>query len=114
MRLAELEPALAQRFDAEAAGDIHMRLRLTVDGGNDALWLHLDHGRLTFGSASTEPADATFYFDCVETARSLLLDGGSLVDAFMHGRFRADGYIVMAFQLMSLFSGQALPSDISD
>lgn len=114
MTLAELQRELTRRFDPAQATGLDAMIRL--DCGGDSLDLRLEHGRLSFiaaGSTAAAP-DVTFHFADGDTARELLLGSGDGFQAFMDGRFRADGHLMWAFQLMAMFRSQSLPEDPRD
>jgi len=45
---------------------------------------------------------------------SIIRGESDAIDAFMNGRFRADGYLMMAFKLMELFGSRSLPPTPND
>ena len=45
----------------------------------------------------------------MDIAWALLSGQANAFDAFMEGRFRADGYLMWAFTLMAMFGSQSLP-----
>ncbi len=84
-----------------------MTLRLNVADAMHLL-LHVRNGALEITSGDRSP-DVTFYFDSLATAIALIRGDANAIDAFMHERFRADGYLMMAFRLMELFGSRSLP-----
>jgi len=119
MTLGELQRELARRFDASLATGLDATIRL--DCGGETLDLRLEHGRLSFpaddggtDAAAGAAPDVTFHFADGDTAQALLLGDGDGFQAFMDGRFRADGHLMWAFQLMAMFRSSSLPEDPGD
>jgi len=112
MTIHDLARELESRFRPEAAVGVDMVIRLEVSAGehlilrvNDcALDVRRDDG----------PADVTFTFPDLATAKALLRGQANAIEAFMHGRFRSDGYLMMAFRLMELFGSRSLPPTPND
>ena len=99
MAIPSLQAHLQKNFHPSAAGAIDATFRLVIDG--DTLTFEVCHGVLNF--VESEQCDATFYFEDVDTAWALLSGQADAFEAFMHGRFRADGYLMWAFALMAMF-----------
>ena len=112
MNVSELEKELHQRFRPEAATGIDMLLRLDVSERAHLL-LNVRDGVLTIGSDPRAP-DVTFIFENLATATAIIRGEADAIDAFMNGRFRADGYLMMAFKLMELFGSRSLPPTPND
>jgi putative sterol carrier protein len=108
-----LEAELRRRFRPQAAAGMEMRLRLRLPGEPD-LDLDIVDGELTVERGTNRPADVTFYFDDGALAWDLMTGRANAIDAFMHGRFRADGYLMMTFKLMELFDSVSLPPTPDD
>lgn len=105
--IESLGRALTARFRPEQAHGVDMHLKLDV--GLDALYLSIRECRVEIEADSNAPPDVTFLFDDLEIAWRILLGEANAIEAFMHGRFRADGYLMMAFRLMEMFGSASLP-----
>ena len=105
MSLAELENFLIARFDAQMAAGFDGVIRLSVDA--QSLTCTIRDGQLT---CNTEAApDVTFMFSDFDTAMAILSGQTDPIDAFMQGRFKADGYLMWAFAMMAFFRSESLP-----
>jgi putative sterol carrier protein len=107
MTLESLAMELRRRFRPEAATGIDMLLRLNIADATQLLF-RVRNGLLEFTTID-QRHDVTFYFDSLATANALIRGEADAIDAFMHERFRADGYLMMAFRLMELFGSTSLP-----
>jgi putative sterol carrier protein len=108
MSIASLQQHLQQSFQPGAATGIDAVLRLQA--GAEQLTFRVRDGTLDFAVPDTMPADATFMFTDLDTARALLSGRGNAFDAFMAGHFRSDGYLMWAFALMAMFGSASLPA----
>lgn len=107
MALHALRALLQDNFHPPAAIGLDAVFRLGI--GSEALVFRVRDRLLDFDlPPSTEP-DATFLFEDVDTAWSLLSGKADAFEAFMHGRFRSDGYLMWAFALMAMFQSRSLP-----
>jgi putative sterol carrier protein len=112
MTIEQLATELRQRFRPEAASGVDMLLRLDVpDRGH--LLLVVRDGTLTI-SDDLQPPDVTFRFENLATATAIIRGESDAIEAFMNGRFRADGYLMMAFKLMEIFGSRSLPPTPND
>jgi putative sterol carrier protein len=107
MTIEELEAELYRRFRSEAAAGVDMLVRLDVSEG-DHLLLNVRDRALTISRDSGAP-DVTFLFEDLATATALIRGEADAIGAFMNGKFRADGYLMMAFKLMEIFGSRSLP-----
>ncbi len=107
MDLSALQAHLQARFHPQAAAGIDAVFKLAV--GKESLTFLVRHGALSFDLPARSPVDATFRFEDVDTAWALLSGQADAFEAFMQGRFRADGYLMWAFALMAMFHGPGLP-----
>jgi hypothetical protein len=107
MALRSLQALLEKNFHPPAAGEIDAIFRLAV--AEETLTFEVRHGVLDFRESAE--CDATFYFEDVDTAWALLSGQADAFDAFMNGRFRADGYLLWAFALMAMFRSGSLPEN---
>lgn len=108
-----LAEELAKRFRPQAAQGLRMDIRLAI-GGSDDVFLALDDGHLDAGLATISEPDVSFLFSDMDTAWRILSGRENAIDAFMQGRFRADGYLMMAFKLMEIFGSLSLPPTPND
>jgi putative sterol carrier protein len=112
MEIEELAAELYNRFRPEAASGVDMLLRLDVpDSGH--LLLVVRDGTLAITTDVAAP-DVTFRFENLATATAIIRGESDAIEAFMNGRFRADGYLMMAFKLMELFGSRSLPPTPND
>ena len=95
-----LETALRKRFQAKRAAELDIVVRLATPERSLAM-LHIARGELRF-EAPRQPL-ASFFFDSGETALGILAGDADPAQAFMAGRFRADGHLPLAFVLLGLF-----------
>jgi putative sterol carrier protein len=112
MNIEQLAAELYQRFRPDAASGIDMLVRLDVSDRAHLL-LCVRDGVLTI-TKDSRPPDVTFRFDNLATATAIIRGESDAIEAFMHGRFRADGYLMMAFKLMELFGSRSLPPTPND
>jgi putative sterol carrier protein len=112
MNTQDLADELRARFRPEAAVGIDMIVRLDVSD-DEHLLLCVEDGALTVTSGTQTP-DVTFRFADLPTTIALIRGQANAIDAFMHGRFRSDGYLMMAFRLMELFGSRSLPPTPND
>ncbi len=82
----------------------HMDATFALDLGQDRVTFRVRHGKLDFVEGLA--ADATFYFDTPDQALQLLTGDADVFEAFMEGRFRADGYLMWTFALLTMFRGR--------
>lgn len=102
-----LQSHLEKTFFPPASAGMDAVIRLSI--ANEHLQFEISDGTLRFHDADSRAADATFFFEDVDTAWALLSGQASAFDAFMEGRFRADGYLMWAFTLMAMFRSESLP-----
>lgn len=110
--LEALANALKGRFRPDRAHGVDMRLKLDV--GGRCMLVSIRDDCVTIESNAINGADVTFLFQDLDTAWQIMLGEASAIDAFMHGRFRADGYLMMAFRLMEMFGSVSLPPTPND
>ena len=97
----DLTRRLQSAFHPPAAS--HMDATFALDLGQLRISFRVRQSRLDF--VEGVPADATFYFDTPDEALQLLTGDADVFEAFMEGRFRADGYLMWTFALLSMFRG---------
>lgn len=112
-QILKLDRELERRFRPEVARGMEMRLRLKIPGEAD-LDLEVIDGALTIERGGNRDVDVTFYFDDARCAWELMTGRANAVDAFMQGKFRTDGYLLMTFKLMELFDSVSLPPTPND
>jgi putative sterol carrier protein len=105
--IEDLEAELYRRFRPEAAAGVDMLIRLSVSE-HASLLLNLRDRTLAITKDSRAP-DVTFLFDDMATAHAIIRGEADAIGAFMNGKFRADGYLMMAFKLMEIFGSRSLP-----
>ena len=97
---------LRSAFHPPAAS--HLDATFALDLGQGRVTFRVGHGQLEFVDGL--PADATFYFDTPDQALQLLTGDADVFEAFMEGRFRADGYLMWTFALLTMFRGDGAES----
>lgn len=107
MALRALQSHLEKTFFPPASAGMDAVIRLAI--ADERLQFEISDGAISFHDADSRPPDATFFFEDVDTAWALLSGQASAFDAFMEGRFRADGYLMWAFTLMAMFESESLP-----
>lgn len=107
MNIEELETELYRRFRPEAATGVDMLVRLDMSEPTHLL-LKVRNGTLSISRESHTP-DVTFLFDDLAMATAIIRGEADAIGAFMNGKFRADGYLMMAFKLMEIFGSRSLP-----
>lgn len=92
--LDELNAAARRREPRQGeTAEASLVLQQVVTGGPDGerrYWVHLERGRVAFGSGEADAPDATFTQD-YETAAALNRGELSAEDAFLAGRVRVSG-----------------------
>ncbi len=101
-----LTAELGRRFQAPRAAELDLVVRIATAEQTLAT-LHIVRGELRF-DAPRDPA-ATFFFDSEETALGTLARDADPMDAFMAGRFRADGHLPLVFVVLGLFRPEFAP-----
>jgi hypothetical protein len=107
MALHALKAHLQGNFHPPAATGLDAVFRLSI--GTEALTFRVRDRLLDFDLPPGIEPDATFMFEDVDTAWSLLSGKADAFDAFMRGRFSSDGYLMWAFALMAMFQSPSLP-----
>lgn len=107
MALPALQAHLEKNFHPAAAATLDATFRLDIE--DQSITFAVRHGVLEF--IDSDSCDATFYFADVDTAWALLSGQADAFEAFMQGRFRADGYLMWAFALMAMFHSSSLPEN---
>jgi putative sterol carrier protein len=113
MTIDDLRAQLEASFHPPAAGPMDAVLRIQI-GADAALICQVVQGTLRFVTDPTLQPDTTFHFADLDTARALLAGRADAFEAFMAGRFRADGYLIWAFKLMAMFRSTSRPGVATD
>ncbi len=109
MALRALQSHLEKTFHPPASQGLDAVIRLAI--ADEYLQFEIAEGAISFHDMESRKADATFYFEDVDTAWALLSGQADAFTAFMEGRFRADGYLMWAFTLMAMFQSASLPEN---
>ena len=107
MALRALQSHLESTFHAPASAGMDAIIRLAI--ADEVLQFEVAEGRIGFHEPESRRPDATFIFEDVDIAWALLSGQADAFQAFMEGRFRADGYLMWAFTLMAMFQSESLP-----
>lgn len=107
MTLRALQSHLEKAFYPPASTGMDAVIRLAI--AEQELQFQVSQGQIAFHEPGSVKPDATFFFQDMATAWPLLSGKASAFDAFMAGKFRADGYLMWAFTLMSMFQSESLP-----
>jgi putative sterol carrier protein len=108
MAISALKAHLQANFHPPAAIGIDAVFELAI--ADESLVFLVRGGELNFDLLEGTRPDATFRFDDVDTAWALLSGQANAFEAFMQGRFRADGYLTWAFALIAMFQNASLPA----
>ena len=100
MDAKQLSSTLSERFNAAQATQFDGAFR--IDCGSSQIAFSVRHGELAPIAADAE-VDLTLLFHSEEEALQLLTGGGDVIQAFMEGRFRSDGYLIWVFTLLAMF-----------
>lgn len=107
MALHSLQSHLEKTFFPPASAGMDAVIRLAI--AEEELQFQVSERQIAFHEPGSVKPDATFFFEDVDTAWALLSGQADAFSAFMEGRFRADGYLMWAFTLMSMFQSESLP-----
>lgn len=104
---SDLIKVLEKHFDANAAEAISARVTLAIaadSGWKQAISFVIHKQKLEFVDAPGDDfSDVTLIVDNLSTFHRVLTGKQHLVSAFMRGNFRSDGYLVLVFQVLSVF-----------
>ncbi|MDE0422146.1 MAG: hypothetical protein OXK76_14850 [Gammaproteobacteria bacterium] len=100
MKSTNFEAELKSRIREIANLGVYATIALAV-GDTRLTAFALADGRVRFDADLK--ADVTFVFDSAATALGIVTGSEEPIDAFMDGRFRADGHLPLAFVLLGLF-----------
>ena len=105
MILGELQALLESNFFPPATEGLDATFCLAI--ANETLTFRVREKNLEFTNTTSSLCDATFHFEDVDSADALLSGRQGVLESFMAGHFRADGYLMWAFLLMAMFRGTA-------
>lgn len=93
--------AMVERFDKEAADDMDAIFQFELDDADDH-YVIVNEGACQLSEGEHDDATVTLSMDCdtLEAVMSGELDG---MEAFMQGKIRADGDIMLATKLTAIF-----------
>lgn len=94
-----LEPAFSPKAAQESDHVYQFRI-----GGESAFHLRVSHGELEVGDGAHADPSVTFMFDDLDTALGVVTGAVDPMAAFMAGRIRTDGNLILALQLRLLFT----------
>ena len=94
-----LEPA----FSPAAAHEADCVYQFTING-HPAFHLRVLDGALSVGDGAHGDPSVTFLFEDIETALGIVTGDLDPMAAFMAGRIRTDGNLILALQLRMLFT----------
>ena len=94
-----LEPA----FSPAAAHEADCVYQFTING-HPAFHLRVLDGALSVGDGAHDDPSVTFLFEDIETALGIVTGDLDPMAAFMAGRIRTDGNLILALQLRMLFT----------
>ncbi len=109
----QLAAELDARFRPQAATGLKMQVRLDITGSEEVS-IALTDGRAQVSVGPGPTPDVSFIFSDMDTAWRIFTGRENAIEAFMQGRFRADGYLMMAFRLMEMFGSLSLPPTPND
>ncbi len=105
----QLIVTLGEQFNADAAEHINAKVNLAVKTGpfhTPILSFSIDQMSLNIAEEASEDADITLIADELDTFERILTGRQHLVSAFMQGNFQSDGYLVLVFQVLSVFTSR--------
>lgn len=98
--------AIAERlgtvFRPEAAAEMERIYQFRI-GGTPAFHVEIAHGAFRVRRGAHDAPSVTFLFDDLDTALGILSGDLDAMGAFMEGRVRTDGNLILALQLGLLF-----------
>jgi len=109
MSKKQLMDTLSKQFSASASEHISATVTFatqTANGNTPILSFFIDQMTLKFVDGSAIDADITLIADELDTFERILTGKQHLVSAFMQGNFQSDGYLVLVFQVLSVFSSK--------
>jgi putative sterol carrier protein len=105
----QLIETLGAQFNAKAAEHINAKVNLATQNGHDGapiLSFSINQMSLKIMDETSEEADITLIADELDTFERILTGRQHLVSAFMQGNFQSDGYLVLVFQVLSVFTSR--------
>ncbi|MEE4302117.1 MAG: SCP2 sterol-binding domain-containing protein [Pseudomonadales bacterium] len=101
--LANVRRRLEPAFSAHAAREADHVYQFRI-GGEAAFHLRVHAGALEVGEGQHPDPSVTFMFEDVDTALGVVTGTVDPMAAFMAGRIRTDGNLILALQLRLLFT----------
>ncbi len=103
--LQRYQSELAPHFNPAILQREKTRFQVRFDEGQD-IYLVVDGQQFSFSEGETKDPTLTLFVDRPETFWSLLKGESDSMRAFMEGRYRADGNIVLSQLLLYLFASK--------
>ena len=94
---------LHDQFDAQAAQDMHAVVNFATTSEDAFLSICIDQTSLQILECPSSEPDLTLIADCTDTFHRIFAGQQHPVGAFMQGEFRSDGYLILVFQVLSVF-----------
>ena len=104
--ISTLRKSLKRQFSAAAS--LHLNAVVTIaldtdEGYTPVMSFDIQNMSLDLLDQPVDKPDLTLIVDSLETFQKIITGQQHLVSAFMHGKFRSDGYLVLVFQVLSVF-----------
>lgn len=101
----DLASELTRRFQrGRVPSDVGEIVMALLTGAGDPLIFMLSETAFeVHNDADPNTADVTFIFDAPTTAAGVIYGDQDPIQAFMEGRFRSDGYLMLIFILLGAF-----------
>jgi len=109
MSKKQLIETLNNQFSAGASEHINATVTLATQsrqGNQPVVSFLIDQMTLSIVEGSTVEADITLIADELDTFERILTGRQHLVSAFMQGNFQSDGYLILVFQVLSVFTAK--------
>lgn len=100
--LEAIRSRLGAAFQPTAAHGIDAVYQFAV-AGEDAFHLVVESGRFEVGAGRHEDPTVTFFYEDLDTALGVVDGKVDAMSAFMAGRIRTDGNLILALQLGLVF-----------
>ena len=102
--IEKIDKRLQNAFDPAAADDLEVVYQFDF---GDAKGYHLiiEHRELQVRAGQHSDPTLTLQFDRLDTARDVIAGPADTMQAFMEGRIRSDGNLLLAMRLGLLFPG---------
>lgn len=100
--IEEIRKRLRSAFDPAAASDLEVVYQFEF-GDAEGYHLIISHGDLEVHAGEHAHPSITLMFDRLDTARDVIAGPIDAMQAFMQGRIRSDGNLLLAMRLGLLF-----------